>query len=39
MSNRWTLTEEVKSKYKPIIAEYLNKLENLTYEQIEQNEE
>lgn len=33
--NRWTLTEEVKEKYKPIIQEFLNKMESLTGEQIE----
>lgn len=33
--NRWKLTEEVKNKYKPIIAEFLNKMRVLTVEEIE----
>lgn len=36
--NRWTLTEEVKKKYKPIIEEFLNKIENMSDEEIENSE-
>lgn len=39
--NRWELTDKVKEKYKPIIQEFLNKMENLTCKEIEKmdNEE
>lgn len=39
--NRWTLTEEVRDRIKPILQEYLDKVENLTTEQVEhmENEE
>ena len=34
--NRWTLTNELRNEFKPKIQEFLNKMENLTDEQIEQ---
>ena len=39
--NRWLLTDEIREKIKPLLSEYLNKVENLTVEQVEQmsNEE
>lgn len=33
--NRWRLSEDIKEKYKPIIQEFLTKMENLTYDEIE----
>lgn len=41
MSNRWNLTDEIRNKFKPILQEYLNKVEHLTTSQIEKmtNEE
>lgn len=33
--NRWELTDEVRTKFKPIIQNFLNKMESLTIEQIE----
>ena len=33
--NRWNLTDEIKTKFKPILKEYFNKVENLTVEQVE----
>ena len=33
--NRWKLTEDVKNKYKPIISDFLNKIDNMTDEEIE----
>lgn len=33
--NRWELTDEVRTKFKPIIQSFLNKMESLTIEQIE----
>lgn len=33
--NRWQLSEDIKKKYKPIIQEFLTKMENLTYDEIE----
>jgi hypothetical protein len=32
MTNRWTLTEEVKQKYTPIVEEFINKLEPMDSE-------
>lgn len=39
--NRWILTKEVRDRIKPILQEYLDKVENLTTEQVEhmENEE
>lgn len=39
--NRWHLTDEIIEKFKPILSEYLNKVENVTIEQMEKmsNEE
>lgn len=39
--NRWKLADELREKFKPLLTEYLNKVENLTVEQIEKmtNEE
>lgn len=39
--NRWELTDEVKKKYKPVVEEWLNRMESLTVNQIEKmdNEE
>jgi len=39
--NRWNVTDEIREKFKPILAEYLNKVENLTAEQVDsmENEE
>lgn len=33
--NRYTLTDELRNEFKPKIQEFLNKMENLTGEQIE----
>lgn len=33
--NRWNLTDEIKAKFKPILQEYFDKVENLTIEQVE----
>ena len=33
--NRWKVTDEIKEKFIPILKDYLNKLENLTVEQVE----
>lgn len=33
--NRWNVTDEIREKFKPILAEYLNKVENLKAEQID----
>ena len=33
--NRWILTEETRTKFKPILQQYLEKVENLTDEQVE----
>ena len=33
--NRWTLTDEIRTKFKPILQQYFNKVENLTVKQIE----
>ncbi len=33
--NRWQLTNEVKEKFKPIVQGFLNKMENLTADEIE----
>lgn len=39
--NRWQLTDEIKEKYRPIIQKFLDRMENLTTDEIEQmdNEE
>ena len=37
--NRWKLTKEVKNKYKPIIEEFLNKIDNMTDEEIENSDD
>ena len=39
--NRWLLTDEIRNNIKPLLTEYFNKVENVTYEQIEKmsNEE
>lgn len=39
--NRYILTDEVRSKIKPLLTEYFNKVENVTAEQVEKmtNEE
>lgn len=39
--NRWKLTEEVRNKYKPVIKDFLDKMESLTGEDVEKmdNEE
>ncbi len=31
--NRWQLTDEIITKFIPILQEYLNKIENITAEQ------
>lgn len=36
--NRWELIKEVKEKYTPIIEEFLNKIENMSTEEIENSE-
>jgi hypothetical protein len=33
--NRWILSDEVKEKYKPIIQQWLNKMEKLTKDEID----
>lgn len=33
--NRWLLTDEIRAKINPILAEYFNKVENATVEQLE----
>ena len=33
--NRWHLTDEVREKIKPLLTEYLNKVESVTVEEIE----
>ena len=33
--NRWDLTDELREKFKPLLTEYLDKVENLTAEQVE----
>lgn len=33
--NRWILTDEIKNKYLPIISEFMNKLYNMTPEDVE----
>lgn len=33
--NRWILTDEIRNKFKPILKEYFDKVENLTVEQVE----
>lgn len=33
--NRWTLTNEIREKIKPLLVEYFNKIENVTAEQME----
>lgn len=37
--NRWKLTEEVKDKYKPINNYFLNKIDNMTDEEIENSDD
>lgn len=39
--NRWHLTDKIREKFKPILQEYLNKVETVTVEQVERmaNEE
>lgn len=39
--NRWLLTDEIRDNIKPLLTEYFNKVENITYEQMEEmtNEE
>lgn len=39
--NKWLLTDEIREKIKPLLTEYFDKVENVTYEQIEEmtNEE
>jgi hypothetical protein len=36
--NRWELADEVKSKFKPIIQDFLNKMETLTADEVENME-
>ena len=36
--NRWKLTEEIKEKYKPIIEEFLDKIDNMTDEEVENSD-
>ena len=33
--NRWLLTDEIRNKIKPMLSEYLHKVENVTSEQME----
>lgn len=33
--NRWILTDEIRDKIKPLLTEYLDKVENVTAEQVE----
>ena len=33
--NRWHLTDEVREKIKPLLTEYLNKVESVTVEEME----
>lgn len=33
--NRWIVTDEIRDKFKPILKEYFDKVENLTVEQAE----
>jgi len=35
MENRWVLTDEVREKYKPIVAEFMNKIWSATAEDVE----
>ena len=39
--NRWNLTDEIRNRIKPLLTEYLYKVENVTAEQVEKmsNEE
>lgn len=39
--NRWHLTDEIRWKIKPLLTEYFDRVENVTYEQVEEmtNEE
>lgn len=32
--NRWIVTDEIREKFKPILKEYFNKVENLAVEQV-----
>lgn len=36
--NRWELTKEVKEKYKPIVEEFLNKIDKMSTKKIENSE-
>lgn len=33
--NRWILTDEIRDKFKPVLRQYFDKVENLTVEQVE----
>ena len=33
--NRWILTDEIRAKFKPILQQYFDKVENLTVKQVE----
>lgn len=39
--NRWYLTDEIRENIKPLLTEYFDRVENVTYEQVEEmtNEE
>ena len=39
MSSRWELKKDIKEKYKPFIADFLNNLENLTKEEVENSDD
>lgn len=34
VENRWTLAEDIKNIYKPVIEKFLKKIEDLTYEEV-----